>query len=512
MLSVFNGAVIFMGIPTETNWQSNADSLVFKNTAFINGAYVTPSSGDFFRIINPYKPTGGRAVLNCRQPEIDLAARLAQSAFNTGMIERLGSNKPKQILYDLADRINKDAPTFALYDSLEVGKPISFALMEVQIAVDILRFCAEAGDKLYGRTSTTIPGAFAFELLEPRGVVAAIIPWNFPTIQCAAKIGAAIATGNACILKPSELALSSALKMAEMSVASGWPAEALSVVTGDGETGRLLAGNPAVDMISFTGSTKTGAAVMATAARSGLKKVVLECGGKSPTIVMDDAKHLDLEVIAQTIVQEVMWNQGQVCTAKTRLFVHAGIFDELMDKIVAACRAWTPGDPLDPETNFGPLVSAGQRRIVEAYIESGRNAGAEQLYGNDVVLPDSGEFVAPTVFSTRDSSISIAREEIFGPVLTAQPFTTSDEAITLANDSDYGLSATLWTTDFATANIWVKAIKAGMVRVNGSNNLAEEPLFSLAAEPYKQSGFGTDGGLSGLENMMIRKSAFFSFG
>lgn len=500
------------GHAPDGDWTQRTREVSFDGRPLIDGVRREVSAGAAFDVVDP--ATGARLYQAhaCGRQEVDAAVASARALIERDALRRIDAATRIRILLALAQRLQQDGARFALYDCLEIGKPIAFAQMEVQAAAEIFRYCASAVDKL--RANATIParGALSLELLEPCGIVAAIIPWNFPTVQAASRIGMAIATGNACMLKPSEMAMASALALAHEAIECGWPPGALAVLTGDGRVGHWLASHADVDVVSFIGSTKTGQDVHRAAASGGFKKVGLECGGKSPVVVLADAGSLDRDLIAQTIVQDVMWNQGQVCTAKTRLVVEQSMFDDLMARVAAACEQWVPGDPLNVSTNFGPLGSARQQQLVRGHIADGLRQGARQVYGQNVALPLTGAFVAPTVLAVTDPAAGLLQEEIFGPVLTAIPARDAAHAFELANSGRYGLSACLWTTNLARAHTYISQTRAGMIRVNGSSELAEEPLWVSASEPYQASGVGPEGGLSGLESWMRRKAAFISYG
>lgn len=490
--------------------RGQAGDIGFDIRPFINGRLAPATGVAGLAIINPAtgKPLyRGHASSDA---DVDAAVDAARGCVERGVPAALDAAGRCRILEAMAARLERERETLALYETLELGKPIAFSRMEVGIAADILRACASFADKLKGNAVYAAENAISLELLEPRGVAAAIIPWNFPTIQAASRIGNAVATGNACLLKPSEMAMASALRLAHIAVECGWPEAAIAVLPGDGRVGQRLAGAD-VDIVSFIGSTATGRSVSRTAAATGFKRLSLECGGKSPTVVLADAGGLDLEAMARIIVQEVMWNQGQVCTARTRLIVEQPLLQPLLDRVREACADWVPGDPLDPDTNFGPLASARQRQRVLGHLDRSLAAGARRIHGSDIVLPDQGEYVAPTVLQVDGPDNEAFREEIFGPVLTVIAARDREHAFALANDGGYGLAATVWTTSLANAHLFIRRIKAGSLRVNGCNQPAHEPLLATATEPYRGSGIGVEGGLPGLEAWMRRKSALMSF-
>jgi gamma-glutamyl-gamma-aminobutyraldehyde dehydrogenase len=351
------------------------------------------------------------------------------------------------------------------------------------------------------------------QLWRPRGVVGAITPWNFPLINACLKLGPALAAGNTVVLKPSELSPRSTLLLAKIASEAGIPNGVINVVPGNGSTGQALVAHPDVDLLTFTGSTRTGKAILQAIGGSSIKPVLLECGGKSPEIVFPDVAELGIEAIAAQIVRGAFWNQGQVCVARSRLLVHESIYREMLDALVAAASTLHPGDPLETSTMFGPLASYRQQSIVEDYIQSGVAAGATLLL--DGRQPEGGEqgcYVGPTIFADVPATARVAREEIFGPVLCVMPFASEEEALDLANDTDYGLAATIWTRDIVRANRMASRVKAGKVRVVASLAPVEGAGFSHSAEPCGQSGYGVEGGTSGLRSYMRRQSIEFSMG
>jgi acyl-CoA reductase-like NAD-dependent aldehyde dehydrogenase len=349
--------------------------------------------------------------------------------------------------------------------------------------------------------------ALAFNTYEPRGVVGAIAPWNFPSVNAVYKFGPALAAGNTIVLKPSELASSSALKLAELALEAGVPEGVLNVVPGLGSTvGAALALHPDVDLLSFTGSTATGRRIMEMCGRSNGKPLLMECGGKSPQVVFDDADNLD--AVADATVKSLLWNSGQVCSAQTRLIVHEGVKDALLDKVIRQAKEHRPGDPLAETTTFGPLASPTQRNRVMAYVESGIKERAIPVL-TGAIQEWGGCNVAPTIFDRVTRTMSIAREEIFGPVLCVQSFETEEEAIALANGTDYGLVATAWTRDVGRGRRLAHAIRAGYVSIRTSGKEGPESGCMLSMEPQKASGFGSELGIRGLESYSTLKSVVF---
>ena len=407
-----------------------------------------------------------------------------------------------------ADLIVQHKEEIALLDTIEMGKPIQAALYDAETLAPLyLRAWAGFADKLLGASAPISGGTVAFNTYEPRGVVGAITPWNFPAVNMVYKCGPALAAGNAIVLKPSEIAPSSALKLAELSVEAGIPEGVLNVVPGLGTTaGAALALHPEVDILSFTGSTVTGRKIMELSGRSNGKPLLLECGGKSPHIVFGDVS--DLDNVATAIVQSALANSGQVCSAHTRLLVHEDIRDVLLEKVIRQASEYQPGDPLDEMTTFGPVASPGQRDRVRSYIEQGLKDGAvAALKGR--IQDTGGCYISPTIFVHVESRMSIVRDEIFGPVLCVQEFKTEEEAISLANSTTYGLGATVWTRDIGRGNRLARAIKVGSVIVQTSGPTGEFSGCMLGFEPRKSTGFGTEIGLQGLQSYSTLKAVYF---
>lgn len=488
-------------------YQESARACAWDIRPFIAGSYRDSSGDGYIDDINP--ATGGRL---CEfgagaAADVDAAVEAARAAFTAGVWCGTGPFSRKTVLHKFCDLIEREAEHLALLDSLEMGKPIAAALGDAGfLAPAFGRYYAEAVDKVYGNTAVSDDPTLCFTLLEPRGVVGAIVPWNFPVANAAIKVFPALAAGNSVVLKPSEYASASALRLAELALEAGLPAGVFNVVPGAGATvGAALAAHRDVDLLTFTGSTSTGRELMRLAAASNGKPLMLECGGKSPNVVFADAT-ADIAAVAALLVREALWNQGQVCVARTRVIVESSIRQELAAHIVAAAQALLPGNPLDPQTTFGPLASRPQADKSLRYIAAGLAEGAELLCGGHAALPESGGcFVEPTVFDGVTPAMSLWREEIFGPVITLTSFETVEEALALANATEYGLAATVWTRDLVTARMLLRGIRAGEVIVRSGAVECEGSVLALAQEPRKASGFGAEAGIEGLKSYLAIK-------
>jgi 4-guanidinobutyraldehyde dehydrogenase/NAD-dependent aldehyde dehydrogenase len=488
-----------------SSWHERAQTLRFPTQAFIAGRYVDAASGATFDSINPATGKLLARVAAGDTEDVNRAVAAARAAFRKGIWADFSPVKRKRILLKFGDLILQHKEELALLETLDVGKPISDSLkVDIPAAARCIQWYAEAIDKIYDEVAPTSRDALALITREPMGVVGAIVPWNFPLIMAAWKIGPVLAAGNSLVLKPSEKSPFTAIRVAQLAVEAGIPEGVFNVVPGFGHTaGKALALHMDVDCIAFTGSTATGGAIMQYAGQSNLKRVSLECGGKSPNIVLADYENLDKAAAAAA--GAIFFNQGEMCSAGSRLLVQEGVQDALLEKVKALGRAMQPGDPLDPGTKLGAIVDEAQMKRVLGYIDAGREDGANLSLGGKRVREESGGyFVEPTVFDSVKPAMKIAREEIFGPVLSTLTFKTVEEAVEIANDVIYGLAAAVWTSNVTTAHRVARALRAGVVYVN----CYDADDITVPFGGFKQSGFGRDKSLHAFDKYTELKTTW----
>jgi acyl-CoA reductase-like NAD-dependent aldehyde dehydrogenase len=495
---------------THADWASRAAALKPDGRHVIGGQRLAARSGATFDSINPANGTVLAPVARGDAADIDLAVASAQAAWADRRWRGLAPRTRMDILLRFADKVEQQAEVLALLETLDMGKPISDVLnIDLPEVLRTIRYFAECIDKIEGAVTHTAPGALHMIVHEPLGVVGAISPWNYPMLMAIWKVAPALAAGNCVVLKPSELAPLSCLRLAELFLEAGGPAGVFNVVNGMGaEAGKALALHPDVAKLTFTGSTAVGKMLLGYAGQSNMKRVALETGGKSPQIFFADL--YDLDTAVDRAIGGIYDNAGQVCNAGSRLLVQREIHEAFVARFIARSAAlYRPGDPLDPATTLGPLVSAEQKRKVLAHVTRACNEGAQLAQGGtDSALPATGAFVAPTLFTGTNASMAINREEVFGPVASLTVFDTEEEAVALANDSVYGLAAGVWTADLNKAHRMVGALEAGVVWVNcfGDGDMTQ-PFGG-----YKQSGNSRDKHMESLLSYTQGKSAWFALG
>jgi len=472
------------------SWHDKASKLAIESRLFIDGEFRNAVSSQKFETINPADDSIIAAVARGNAADIDLAVAAARKSFQSGAWSRMAPRARMAVMLKFADLIEAHAQDFALLDTIDMGKPIQEMLtVDIPLALMCFRFTAECIDKMEGTVGATGNDVLSYVLRQPLGVVGCIVPWNYPLLMTTWKIAPALAAGNSVVLKPAEQSPLSALLLARLFVEAGGPAGVLNVVNGLGhEAGKALALHDDVDKIAFTGSAEVGKLMLVYAGQSNMKKVSTECGGKSPHVVMADAANL--ETAAWWAAMGIFGNQGEVCCAGSRIIVEKSILPDFLDALTReAKKGYVPGDPLDDATTMGPLVTREQQKRVLNYIDIGRKSGATCLLGGGV--PDGldhGAFVAPTIFTDVDNTMAIAREEIFGPVASVIAVSGYDEAVAVANDTNFGLAAGIWTSDLGKAHRFARDVEAGMVYVNSYMNGDMQMPFG----GWKESGNGRD--------------------
>jgi len=487
------------------DWHGRAAAVRPDGRALIDGQRVAAAAGETFTCTSPIDGRTLAQVARARAADVERAVAGARRAFEDRRWSGQSPSARKKVLLKFCELMLEAREELALLETLDMGKPVQYSLkVDVPAAARCIGWYAEAVDKIYDEVAPTRDEALALIRREPMGVIGAIVPWNYPMIMAAWKLGPALAAGNSVVLKPSEKSPLTALRMAELALQAGLPASVLNVVPGFGdEAGEALALHPDVDAIAFTGSTRVGRRMLEYASRSNLKRVFNELGGKSANIVFADFR--DLDRAARTAAEAMFFNQGESCNAPSRLLVQASIADDFVAHVVALTPQYAPADPLASDTVMGALVDRQQLTTVLGYIDSGNREGARCLAGGTQARTDSGGFyVAPTVFDRVGDSMRIAREEIFGPVLSVIRFDTEEQALAVANDSTYGLQAAVWSNDLDRAHRVARRLRAGTVHVNQY----DEDDITVPFGGYKQSGNGRDKSLHAFDKYTELKTTW----
>ncbi|MBN8942252.1 MAG: aldehyde dehydrogenase [Rhizobiales bacterium] len=485
-------------------------TLRLPSLAFIDGGPVAAVGGEVIETVNPATGQVLATVAHCQAGDVDRAVACARRAFRGGVWSRVAPEQRKAVLLRLAALIRANSTELAVLESLDSGKPIRDCLKEIAVEVpDTFQWYAELIDKSFGKVAPTGEQALAMIVREPIGVVAAVLPWNFPLLMAAWKLAPALASGCSVIVKPAEQTSLSVLRLAELAAEAGVPAGVLNVVPGLGETtGRAIGCHGDIDAVSFTGSTEVGRLFLRYAADSNLKSIGLEMGGKSPFIVLDDAE-LTPDMI-DNAVMAAFWNGGQNCSANMRQIVDRSRQEEFVHLVAERTRALVIGDPLDPATELGPLISDEHRHRVRGYVEAGSREGARTVLSADAALAgSSGAFLGPTIFADLTPAMTIAREEIFGPVLGVMPVDGFEQALATANDTDYGLHATVYTRDLDRAMVMARRLACGTVAVNGFTEGDIKTPFG----GYRRSGsLARDKGSEAMAQYLQTKTIWLSIG
>lgn len=475
-----------MELQTCSYYKKIADSLRYTTKALINGKFVEAVSGKSFVTVNPANGQEIVDITSCDEKDVEIAVQAARKAFEDRRWSGLSPEKRKEILIRFSNLILEHQEELAVMESLDSGKPI-FDTLQGDVPDTALTFSwhAEAIDKLEDVITAGDGEHLSMVVREPLGVVGAILPWNFPMQMAAWKLAPILASGNCAIVKPAKLTSLTMLRMGELALEAGVPEGVLNILPGSGaKIGEALAKHPELDALTFTGSTEVGKKLLGQSGNSNAKRILLEMGGKNPCIIMPDVK--DLDYAAEQAVMAVFWNMGENCTSNSRLLVHSSIKEEFVKKVLEKARKWKTGDPLNPDNRLGALVEKKHMENVLRYIEIGKQEGAKLILGGEQLYKETGgNFVAPTIFDQVKSNMTIAKEEIFGPVLAILSFDTEEEAIHLANDTEYGLQASLFTDDVKTAYRMSRALRAGTVSVN----CYSEGDISTPFGGFKQSGF-----------------------
>ncbi|EOY4402962.1 TPA: aldehyde dehydrogenase PuuC [Klebsiella michiganensis] len=484
-------------------WQEKANNIAIETRLFINGEYSAAADNSVFATVDPTAQQTLAEVARGKKADVDRAIQAARSVFDRGDWSQASPAQRKAVLHKFADLMEAHREELALLETLDTGKPIRHSLRDdVPGAARAIRWYAEAIDKVYGEVAPTGGNELAMIVREPIGVIAAVVPWNFPLLLACWKLGPALASGNSVVLKPSEKSPLTALRLAGLAKQAGLPDGVFNVVSGFGhEAGQALAQHHDVEVITFTGSTRTGKQLLKDAGDSNMKRVWLEAGGKSANIVFADCP--DLQKAVNATAGGIFYNQGQVCIAGTRLLLEESIADRFLDLLKEQAKGWQPGNPLDPNTTMGMLIDNSHADSVHSFIRAGEAHSTLLLDGRKNPWPAA---VGPTIFVDVDPASALSQEEIFGPVLVVTRFKTEEQALALANDSRYGLGAAVWTRDLSRAHRVSRRLKAGSVFVNNYN----DGDMTVPFGGYKQSGNGRDKSLHALEKFTELKTIWIA--
>jgi 4-guanidinobutyraldehyde dehydrogenase/NAD-dependent aldehyde dehydrogenase len=492
---------------TTQDWRALAAGLTIEGRAFVNGRYEDAMSGETRATMSPADGSKLADVANCGIEDADRAVEIARAAFESGVWSRMAPADRKMVLVRWAELIEAHADEIALLECLDVGKPIADTTgVDVPAAARTIRWSGEAIDKVYDQISPAPADCLALVQRLPLGVVAAIVPWNFPLSTTAWKLAPSLATGNSVILKPASNTPLSALRIAGLASEAGLPDGVLHVLPGPGGSlGKHLSLHDDIDGLTFTGSTEIGKQLMQYSGQSNLKRTFLELGGKSPNIVFADA---NLEKAAMFAAIAVFYNGGQTCTAGTRLIVENSVKDKFVEMVVENSKGWMPGDPMDPATSMGPMIDTSQLKTVTDYVDIGRSEGAELVFGGNQVMADTGGcYHEPTIFDGVNNDMRVGREEIFGPVMTVMGFDDADEAVSIANDSIYGLAGAVWSNNINTAHKVAAAVRVGTMGIN--NYFGGDVTVPFGG--FKQSGNGRDKSMHAFDDYTELKTTWIEF-
>lgn len=488
------------------DWKALAGRIKFPTQAFIDGEFINATSGETFDSVNPATGAVLASVASCDIHDVDRAVKAARAAFNSGVWSRVAPAERKRVLLRLSELILEHRDELAVLESLDMGKlVVDAATLDVPSSAEVFQWFAEALDKVYDEVAPTGAGTLATIRREAVGVVGAVVPWNFPLKMAAWKCAPALAAGNSVVLKPAEQSPLTALKLAELSAQAGVPAGVFNVLPGLGKTaGRAIGLHPDIDCVAFTGSTEVGKLFLGYSSSSNMKQIWLECGGKSPLLVFDDCS--DVKAAAQAAAQGIFFNQGEVCSATSRVLVQRSVKPQFVAALLEAAGNYHPGDPLDPASTMGAMVDEEQTRRVLHYIGIGKNQNRLLMGGERSGESHNGCFLFPTIFDHVKPSDTLAQDEVFGPVLGLIEFETEDEAVCIANDSIYGLGASVWTDNLKRAHRVASRLHVGTVSVNAVDQVSVMTPFG----GFKQSGIGRDLSLHAFDKYTALKTTWFN--